>query len=67
MNPRICVCCGEDIPAGNFMSRNPNICASCSSMADGMEEASLPANLPEKSWEETHEPAEVVRTVPVAH
>jgi hypothetical protein len=24
------------------MSRNPNICASCSSMADGMEESNLP-------------------------
>jgi hypothetical protein len=23
---------------GNALSRNPNICASCSSMADGMEE-----------------------------
>ena len=25
--------------AGNALSRNPNICASCSSMADGMEES----------------------------
>ena len=24
---------------GNALSRNPNICASCSSMADGMEES----------------------------
>jgi hypothetical protein len=29
---------------GNALSRNPNICASCSSMADGMEEYSLPEN-----------------------
>jgi hypothetical protein len=29
---------------GNALSRNPNICASCSSMADGMEESSLPEN-----------------------
>ena len=27
---------------GNALSRNPNICASCSSMADGMEESSVP-------------------------
>jgi len=27
---------------GNPLSRNPNICASCSSIADGMEESSLP-------------------------
>ena len=26
---------------GNPLSRNPNICASCSSIADGMEESSL--------------------------
>ena len=42
MNSRICVCCGEPMPEkGNALSRNPNICASCSSMADGMEEFSL--------------------------
>jgi len=27
---------------GNALSRNPNICASCSSMADGMDEPSMP-------------------------
>jgi len=43
MNFRICRCCGEPMPEqGNALSRNPNVCASCSSMADGMEEASLP-------------------------
>ncbi len=43
MNARICLCCGEPIPdKGNPLSRNPNICASCSSLADGMEESSLP-------------------------
>ena len=43
MNSRICVCCGEPMPEkGNALSRNPNICASCSSMADGMEESSVP-------------------------
>ena len=39
MNPRICRCCGETIAErGNQLSRNPNVCASCSSMVDGMEE-----------------------------
>ena len=39
MMPRICICCGEAMAAGwNVLSRNPNICASCSSMLDGMEE-----------------------------
>jgi hypothetical protein len=38
MNSRICRCCGEPMPEhGNPLSRNPNICASCSSIADGME------------------------------
>jgi hypothetical protein len=42
MNSRICRCCGEPMPErGNALSRNPNICASCSSMADGMAESSL--------------------------
>jgi hypothetical protein len=39
MNPRICICCGEPIDeGGNILSRNPNVCASCSSLADGMAE-----------------------------
>jgi hypothetical protein len=43
MNSRICRCCGEAMPEkGNPLSRNPNICASCSSMADGMEESGMP-------------------------
>jgi len=43
MNPRICVCCGELMhDEANASSRNPNVCASCSSMADGMEESNLP-------------------------
>ena len=42
MNPRICVCCGEPIAEeANTLSRNPNVCASCSSMADGMEESNV--------------------------
>jgi len=39
MNRRICICCGEPMAAtGNSLSRNPNVCASCSSLSDGMEE-----------------------------
>ena len=42
MKPQICICCGEPIAeTGHELSRNPNVCASCSSMADGMEESSL--------------------------
>ena len=40
MNTRICRCCGEPMPEqGNRLSRNPNVCASCSSLADGMDES----------------------------
>jgi hypothetical protein len=31
--------------AGNALSRNPNICASCSSLADGMEESTESENI----------------------
>ena len=42
MNPSVCICCGERIAEkGNALSRNPNICAACSSLADGMEEPSI--------------------------
>jgi hypothetical protein len=45
MNPRICICCGEPLmDEGNTLSRNPNVCASCSSMADGMDECGVPLN-----------------------
>ena len=40
MNSRICRCCGEPIhEEGNALSRNPNVCASCSSLDDGMEDS----------------------------
>ncbi len=40
MRPRVCMCCGEEIKEqGNALSRNPNVCASCSSLADGMDES----------------------------
>ena len=37
MTPRVCRCCGELFSPENLLSRNPNICASCSSMLDGMD------------------------------
>src|SRR5437867_1209808 len=43
MKPRICICCGEAMSEkGNALSRNPNVCASCSSLADGMDEPNAP-------------------------
>jgi hypothetical protein len=43
MNSLVCRCCGEPMPEkGNALSRNPNICASCSSMTDGMDESGMP-------------------------
>ena len=40
---RVCMCCGEPITEkGNALSRNPNMCASCSSLADGMEDSDMP-------------------------
>src|SRR5574337_2043063 len=43
MKALICRCCGEPMPEqGNALSRNPNICASCSSMTDGMDDTALP-------------------------
>ena len=40
MNSHVCICCGEPMPAdSNHLSRNPNICASCSSIADGIEDS----------------------------
>jgi hypothetical protein len=47
MTLRVCICCGEPMAdRGHALSRNPNLCASCSSLADGMEEPSI-SNLPE--------------------
>jgi len=45
MNPRVCICCGEPMAENNHgLSRNPNVCASCSSMADGLgETVTLPS------------------------
>ena len=40
MSVRICKYCGEPIPEkGNGLSRHPDLCASCSSITDGMGEA----------------------------
>ncbi len=44
VKPTICLCCGDVIRKGRgALSRDPNLCASCSSIADGMgDEESLP-------------------------
>jgi hypothetical protein len=43
MTPRVCVCCGESMrPGGNALSRNPNLCASCSSLVDGLDIIPMP-------------------------
>ena len=40
MSPTICICCCEPISeTSKALSRNPNICASCLSMVDGMGDA----------------------------
>jgi hypothetical protein len=42
MRPRICKSCGELMAEkGGVLSRNPNICPSCLSMADGMGKANV--------------------------
>lgn len=42
MYPKVCICCGEGISeAGRDFSRNPNLCPSCSSLWDGMDEEGL--------------------------
>jgi hypothetical protein len=49
--------------AGNSLSRNPNICASCSSLSDGMDAASDSepvAHSPEASTRETTAPAKAL-------
>ena len=36
------MCCGEPIAEkGNALSRDPNVCASCSSLSDGMPESNM--------------------------
>jgi hypothetical protein len=52
MKPRVCVCCGEPISEkGDALSRNPNMCASCSSLADGIGEVDTP-ECPRPEWEQ---------------
>ena len=41
MSPRICVCCAEPITGqGESFSSNPNLCASCFKLSEGMSESS---------------------------
>lgn len=66
MSPRICICCGEPMSEkGDALWRNPNVCASCSSLADGMAQlencsADLTALVPAASSKENEDlPTEV--------
>ena len=46
MKPRVCICCGHPLTdKGNLFSRNPNICPSCSSLLDGMDDPAPAAGL----------------------
>lgn len=47
MSLRICVCCGDSITVQGYAdSGNPNLCASCSNLSEGMSESS-PSSLPD--------------------
>ena len=49
---RICICCGEPMAEGNSMSRDPNVCASCSSLSDGMDhERTQPVGNGDYGWQ----------------
>ena len=42
MSIRTCLCCGEPMAEkGNALSLHPNMCASCSSLSDGMPESNM--------------------------
>jgi len=63
MSPRICICCGQPMAVGGkALSRNPNICASCSSILDGMDDSKIAElkkpteNLETESVEPTESP-----------
>jgi len=59
MNVHICICCGEPMRENDGApSRNPNICASCSSLADGMDDTELTSP-------PLHEPASDSSTQPL--
>ena len=43
MSATICICCCEPLTeTGKTLSRNPNVCASCLSMVDGMDDITSP-------------------------
>jgi hypothetical protein len=49
VSPRVCICCGEPMSQkGNALSRNPNMCASCSSLLDGMEDSPAIVAIPKQ-------------------
>ena len=42
MSLRTCICCDEPMAKkGNALSRHPKMCASCSSLSDGMPESNM--------------------------
>ncbi len=52
---------------GNALSRNPNICASCSSLADGMEEPNVTETTSEAPQEVAQDPLEQHAAEPPVH
>jgi len=50
---------------GNALSRNPNVCASCSSMADGMEGGSLLEMVSPTTEERMSAPGSLEEAAPV--
>jgi len=58
MKPSVCICCGELMGEhGQELSRNPNICASCSSLVDGMDEPSIASLQVDEVSERSEPPA----------
>lgn len=48
----------------NLLSRNPNVCASCSSLSDGLEESGPTSPVPAVEHPAIPEPLENVRALP---
>jgi hypothetical protein len=63
MVSRVCICCGERMPEqGIGLSDNPNVCAACSTIEDGTEEAGTqPQEDPAQALHLQAEPPEPLR------
>jgi len=70
MSLRICICCGESMPAtGESSSQHRNVCASCSSLLDGMEgggRSTLSGSTSHTSLEPEQQPANLSARVDAA-